>query len=353
MKKSFFVFFVTCMISHQAKLQTILSADGEGQTYELINSVLAPDGDVIETPDCSHEDFGRHITEQFDDELDKFVFNFVLHVDEDDDRCINFDRQRNEIKTYGNSPDHLLGVLEERVIYTWKFQLEEDFQPSSAFTHLHQLKAVGGSEDAMPLITLTARKGSPDNLELRYAESLTQVTLVKFPLSEFRGRWVEVVEEVVYGDDLDGQYEVNITAIDNGESLFSYSSDAIRMWKTNASFIRPKWGIYRSLNDSQNLKDESVLYADFTIEEVNTNPLSVANEQTVSIPTVIEDALHFDVQTLSRYSLAEIYTLGGRLVKQKKLDEYVDVSSLSKGLYILILRGDRQGEERVKFLKSK
>ncbi|MFK7948626.1 MAG: hypothetical protein AB8G11_13630 [Saprospiraceae bacterium] len=39
----------------------------------------------------------------------------------------------------------------------------------------------------------------------------------------------------------------------------SYSDNNIRMWKTDAEFIRPKWGIYRSLNDSTSLRDEEVL----------------------------------------------------------------------------------------------
>ena len=32
----------------------------------------------------------------------------------------------------------------------------------------------------------------------------------------------------------------------------------------------PKWGIYRSLNDSANLRDEGVLFADFRIREIDT-----------------------------------------------------------------------------------
>ena len=61
------------------------------------------------------------------------------------DRCINSDRQRNEIKTYDKSPDNLLGVEGEEVVYKWKFKLDADMQLSSSFTHVHQLKSVGGS----------------------------------------------------------------------------------------------------------------------------------------------------------------------------------------------------------------
>ncbi|MBT8393387.1 MAG: hypothetical protein KJN66_00915 [Bacteroidia bacterium] len=46
-----------------------LKADGPGNTYELITSVLAPDFNLIEVPDCSHITFGDHIDELFDSEL--------------------------------------------------------------------------------------------------------------------------------------------------------------------------------------------------------------------------------------------------------------------------------------------
>ena len=47
----------------QSFSQVVLNADGPGGTYELINSILAPGYDVVESPDCSHPEFGRHITE--------------------------------------------------------------------------------------------------------------------------------------------------------------------------------------------------------------------------------------------------------------------------------------------------
>src|SRR6476659_1646601 len=120
-----------------------LVADGPGNTYELINSVLG--GDATEDPDCAHPSFGRHIREEFDNTLNKNVFVFTLHVTPDDDRCNgSTDRQRNEIKTYGPSPDGLKGQLDETVTYQWKFKLDAGFKPSLSFTHIHQVKAGDG-----------------------------------------------------------------------------------------------------------------------------------------------------------------------------------------------------------------
>ncbi|MFK7904071.1 MAG: T9SS type A sorting domain-containing protein, partial [Chitinophagales bacterium] len=254
---------------------TGLVADLSMDTYDLITSVLAPGADPIETPDCGHGGFGDHITQENDADLGKDVFVFHLHVDEDDDRCINFDRQRNEIKTYSESPDNLLGVLGEEVQYKWKFKLPTGFQSSARFTHIHQLKSVGASnnEDDMPQITFTTRKGvdgNPDQLELRYAEDLEQITWAQTDLTPFKGVWVEATETVTYGDWGEGTYSLEIKKVSDGSVLFSHTENNTRMWKTDATFIRPKWGIYRSLEQASDLRDEEVLFADFCIEELST-----------------------------------------------------------------------------------
>ena len=244
----------------------ILSADGPGGTYSLIKSVLAPGYNPIETPDCAHPAFGDHIDEVYDDELEANVFRFFIHTNEDNDRCIKFDRQRNEIKTYGHSPDNLLGVQNETVVYKWKFKLPDGFQSSPNFTHIHQLKSVGGDLESMPMYTLTTRKGSPDRLELRYAETDDQDTLKQTDLAPLIGEWLEVTETIKYGSS--GTYEIQIQKVSDSTVLFEYSNNNIINWRSGAEFVRPKWGIYRSLINAQDLRDETVLFANFSIEEL-------------------------------------------------------------------------------------
>lgn len=243
----------------------LLAADGPGGTYDLITSKLAPGYNPIETPDCNHTDFGDHIDEMYDEALAKNVFRFHIHVTPDNDRCIKFDRQRNEIKTYNQSPENLLGRENETVTYTWKFKLPEGFQSSPSFTHIHQLKSVGGEYNSMPMYTLTTRKSTPDRLELRYAAIDQQITLKQTDLAPLIDRWISVRETILYGNS--GSYTIVLLDTETEEVLFNYTNNNIINWREGGEFIRPKWGIYRSLNYPEDLRDEALLFADFDIIE--------------------------------------------------------------------------------------
>ncbi|MGB3005703.1 MAG: T9SS type A sorting domain-containing protein [Chitinophagaceae bacterium] len=258
------LFAVSLLTTFCVQAQAVmLNADGPGNTYELINSVLAPGYDVVENPECVHPAFGRHITEVFDAVLNTNVFEFYSHVTEDNDRCINFDRQRIEIKTYDQSPANLIGTLGESITYKWRFKMPTGFQPSSNFTHIHQIKPVNG-DDGDPLFTLTARKGTPNKLELIH-NNITKVAIVN--LSLFEGQWVEATEIVKVGAS--GTYSIVINRVSDNVTILSYSSSDIMTIRPTNDFIRPKWGIYRSLNTPADLRDEAVRFNAFSIEENN------------------------------------------------------------------------------------
>jgi hypothetical protein len=329
---------------HNALSQVTLDADGPGNTYALITSVLAPGQNPIETPDCNHAAFGEHIDEIFDNDLNANVFRFFIHTIPDNDRCINFDRQRNEIKTYDQSPDNLLGVEDETVVYKWKFKLEAGFQVSSNFTHLHQLKSVGGSLASMPMYTLTARKGSPDRLELRYAETDSQTTLLQTDLAPLIGTWLDVTETIKYG--ISGTYALEIKKVTDGAILFEYSNNNIINWRPDADFVRPKWGIYRSLINVQDLRDETVSFANFSIEDLgvlSVNHLELNTNEILITPNPAEGIMHLKKLNHS-INLIQLYSLDGRKIMSTTIDSRseiaIDVSSISSGTYLVILKGD-------------
>lgn len=273
-----FVAIIFLSTSVFVNAQTLLQANGPGSTYELINSVFAPNGgDVVETPDCAHPEFGRHIRESWDNELAKHVFEFHIHVTPDNDRCIKFDRQRLEIKTYDASPEYLKTIRGETVEYKWKFKLPTGFKVSSSFTHLHQVKPVGGDE-ATPTFALTARKGNPNRLELSYYETtaLGLRQLASANLSLFEGQWVEVTERMKV-DVANGTYFIEIKNIATGAIILSYQNNNISTMRADNRYVRPKWGVYRSLNSPQDLRDEIVLFADFSVEELSTTSVELRN----------------------------------------------------------------------------
>jgi hypothetical protein len=241
----------------------LLRADGPGGTYELIDSVLG--GTAEEVPDCSHPAFGRHIAEIWDSTLRCYVFAFYIHVTPDNDRCVAFDRQRNEIKTYGPSPDSLKGFYGDTLTHIWKFRLDSGFQASPNFCHIHQIKA-GDGDDGAPIITLTPRYGTPDKMQVIHTGSSSATslgTVLSVPLAPFKGTWVKAEEHIVYKSA--GFYSLTIRRMSDDSVLLNYSNTNIDMWRDSTTYVRPKWGIYRSLDSKSYLRDEIVRFNDFYI----------------------------------------------------------------------------------------
>ena len=93
----------------------------------------------------------------------------------------------------------------------------------------------------MAMYTLTARKGAPDRIELRYAQTDDQDTVAQTPIGPLVGTWLEVTEIIKYGTS--GSYEIEIKKVSDGSILFEYSNSSIVNWRSGASFVMPKWGI--------------------------------------------------------------------------------------------------------------
>ena len=336
-------FLLSILMLQTLSGQVVLSADGVTNTYNLINTAFAlPNKNVVEVPDCNNASFGDHITQVFDEQLNKFVFQFHIHVSPDNDRCINFDRQRNEIKSYDGSPENLKAVVGETVEYKWMFKISDDFQPSSNFTHIHQIKSVGGPYESIPMITLTLRKSNPDRLELRYTPTTNQTTLKTANLDLFRGTWVTVKEVIKFGET--GSYFIEIKKQSDNQILFSHTNSSLDTWQDGADFARPKWGIYRSLLNQQDLKDEIMKFADFSIQEISgalsVDDLKAQAESIVLFPNPASSIVELKNGNLNTYSSIELYDFVGRKVPilNRLSHNTLDVSNFSKGLYFIVLK---------------
>lgn len=373
--------FVICSmaiaaITNFCNAQTTLNADGSGDTYELINSKFAPGANVIESPDLtsgSHSSFGRHIAEVFDTDLNKYVFEFYAHLAsgttgilDNDISTLSTDRQRVEIKTYASSPNNLKGIIGETVTYKWRFKVPVGFQPSANFTHIHQIKAVDGDDDK-PIFTLTARKGTPNKMQLIYVVDANASNDYKeeVNLSLFEGIWVDVVETVKVGTGTTGTYAITIKKVSDATVIMSYINDNIQTIRTAAtdpafpqvpnSFIRPKWGIYRSLLDVASLRDDSLRFSDFSIAEgtLSTEDFSLNSKNEIVFPNPVHDTLTFSENIKNLYVNYTIYDSNGKVVQAQKLNSNtVDVSFLKTGIYFLKFLNEKKISNAVKIIKN-
>ena len=225
--------------------QMVMTADGPGNTYPLIQSK----GYGIEVPDCKHA--VPHFTEVFDAELGENVFAAHAHRDQDDDRCMNFDRQRTEIRGGGTG---LQGAKGSTTVYQWRFRLAPGFQASSNFTHIMQLKAYGnGHGSGAPIFIITPRNGV---VELSHPRSGGVKRTAG--LSQFSGVWVDAFVKIRHDDN--GSCEVNLRRQRDGVPLLTWSGSNIDMWDDGAGYGALKLGIYRSLNSKSSLRDEEMRF---------------------------------------------------------------------------------------------
>jgi len=339
---------ILCGTGSFVNAQTVLNADGVTDTYQLINKTLG--GTAYETPDlCSHQDFGPHIMQAWDDTLSQYVFEFYIHRDEDKDCATgDLDRQRNEIKTYQPSPQELLGYPGDLVEYKWMFKLPAGFQPSTAFTHIHQIKPVGG-DDSNPIFTISPRKSNPYNvIELIYIDNNNTTTKpVNARLSDFLDEWVTVTEQLFVSSTA-GRYSVTITRNSDGKVLLTYANDNILTIRTTNTFIRPKWGIYRSLNDSVDLRDEVVRFADFSLNKIDPSGIQIPIQNSIEVrvfPNPVSSTATFSYVLPSATQVSiSIFNISGQLVQyilhdvEHSAGEYtqpIDVAGLNPGIYLL------------------
>ena len=275
---SLLLFVTATLLPAQFETPAHLTADGLTQPETRAGNILQA---APETPDCSHLSFGPHLTQTPDSVLGSYVFVFNIHVVPDNDRCSATDRQRLEIKSEGHSnptpyQDYIVGHLGDTVTFRWRFMLPAGFQPSNSFTHDHQIKAFDGDSGA-PIITLTPRYGTPDMLQLLFINSTLAsppnqtFTLAQVQLAPFIGQWVEAYEKITYGHSREegattpGQYSIVINRLSDGATLLSYSNNDLDLWRVGTTIVRPKWGIYRSLDNAQQLRDEQVRFDNFCL----------------------------------------------------------------------------------------
>ena len=250
-----------------------LRSDGVDQgkdAYKLIRQFAGSRS--IESPDlyANNHPEHRHIYEGTDSVVgDHFVF--AIHKNHDIDRDITAikDRQRNEIKGYAGSDSILKAYKHEVSAYHWKFKLNDEITLSKNFGHFFQLKAVDNGPGA-PILTISGRDKGGEWLEVIHRIHGNTNKLATVDLEPIKGKWLDVKVFVNYHNQ--GQLELDITEVVSQKNVLRLSLDNIDMLRGEGSndFVRPKWGIYRSLKTKQMLRDdeEQVYFADFTVQKL-------------------------------------------------------------------------------------
>jgi hypothetical protein len=251
-----------------------LDADGDMvglDAYDLIRDFGGPRS--IESPDLyavNHPDV-RHIFEDTDAIVGNH-FVFVIHrdIDIDRDRVDITDRQRNEIKTYDKSEEAVKGFENETFIYRWKFRINESMEVSTRFSHFFQLKAVGGP-DSQPILTISgAERSGEDGIEVRHSPLQESTVLGRTDWSSVTGEWLEAYCRVTFAES--GDVRLIVTRLRDDAVIFDIDESGLDLWRGEdpSHFVRPKWGIYRSILDLENLRpeEESVRFANFSVSEV-------------------------------------------------------------------------------------
>jgi hypothetical protein len=254
-----------------------LDADGDMVGLDTYDLIRAFGGDYvpgpIETPDLYpiNHPAVRHIYEDSDATVgNHFVFIIHRDIDIDRDRVENDDRQRNEIKTYNSSEEAVKGYENETFIYRWKFKINADMEVSTRFSHFFQLKAVGG-DSSHPILTISgAERSGEDGIEVRFSPLQQDTILERQDWSMVTGEWLEAYCRVTFSES--GDLRLIVTRMRDDAVIFDIDERSLDLWRGEdaSHFVRPKWGIYRSILDLDNLRpdEETVRFANFSVSEV-------------------------------------------------------------------------------------
>ena len=201
----------------------------------------------------------------------KSAFELLIHRDLDGDRDkiwpIGKERQRNEIKGYQGSDDTLKGYKNQTHLIKWHLKIEETFKITKEFCHFFQLKAVGTHNVDAPILTLSGviRKRTPQlQLQCWNGDKSERHFLADWEACQ--GKWLQCTVQCLYGKK--GSYKFSVHSLD-GTIESEVDQKDFPSWREGFEFVRPKWGIYRSLATVKNQLNpvDSVFLNHFSIQK--------------------------------------------------------------------------------------
>ncbi|MEV0231910.1 hypothetical protein [Nonomuraea sp. NPDC050786] len=170
------------------------------------------------------------------------AYRFDMHTrDRDGD-----DRQRNEVKGMRTGGSSYLKILENE---TWRIgyqmYIPASLDATSGFSHIAQMKVPGSGA---PLYTMSLPvSGGTQKINVRYWDESEQTHEVgSTNLEPIQGKWVDTTFEFKASDS----GYLRWTLKDGSTTLVDKRLDNTDLWRGDDEYLRPKWGIYRSINSS-------------------------------------------------------------------------------------------------------
>lgn len=173
------------------------------------------------------------------------AYRFDMHtVDRD-----GSDRQRNESKGMRTSSNPSIKILENE---TWRISYDlyipSSLNGASSFQHIAQMKVPGSGA---PIYTLSVPiQNGTSRLQLRHWNwypSCCQTTEVGATnLAPIQNKWVNTTFE--FKASKNGYLRWVLR--DGSTTLVDRQLNNVDMWPEDNTYLRPKWGVYRSINSS-------------------------------------------------------------------------------------------------------
>jgi hypothetical protein len=169
---------------------------------------------------------------------DNFRFDMPMN-----ERDSSPDRQRNEVKGMHASGKDLSLGLGETWRLDWSLYIPDSLQGTNRFTHIMQLKMPGNG--SAPILTMDlTRQGSVPKIQVKIFDSGTVVGSAD--LAPLQNTWLSTSLTFTIGDAPQGAVSWTLSA--GGRTVVNATKTGVDTWLQDR--VRPKWGIYRSVEDT-------------------------------------------------------------------------------------------------------
>lgn len=162
------------------------------------------------------------------------------------------DRQRNEVKGMVTNGNILTINLGETWLFSYSMFIPTSLKGTTSFTHIMQMKRPG--QGTAPLMTMDLRRsGSKELIALK--AWVSNVDVATTDLAPLRGHWIDTEVTVTAGAGTAGKLHWKL--VNNGKVVVDAEKDGVNLWLGDR--LRPKWGIYRSVQDTADILDTYLL----------------------------------------------------------------------------------------------